>query len=121
MLLYHFLRGANQEFLEVFDQHHSSRLGKNRLKHPTANNKQPLLLPLGPLNHLVRPLRHGSARDVGPGHAVKLKNGRDPRQAGRVLAHGMQDLEVGVLRMHRGVELVVERHQPAAGEHVLRL
>ena len=87
-------------------------------KHPPSNNKQPLLLPLRPLNNLIRALRHDLARDIRARDTIKLKDGGDPSQTGGVLADAVEDLEVGVARVHGRVEVLVERQEPAAGDHV---
>ena len=92
-------------------------IGRQSSKHPPTNNKQPLLLPLRPLDNLIRPLRHDLARDIRPRDTIKLKHRRDPGQTGGVFAHAVEDLEVGVARVHGRVQVLVERHESAAGDH----
>lgn len=90
-------------------------------KNTPTNDEKALLLLLDPANDLVGALRHHAPRDIGAGHAVEFKDGRDPRQAGGVAADAVQDFEVGVAGVDRGMELVVEGHEASAGYEACRV
>jgi hypothetical protein len=81
------------------------------LKHRTADDEDPLLLALHPLDDIVGALGQTGARRVRAGDAVELEVRAGPGEGDVVAADAMDNFEVGVLGVCRGVQVVIEVHE----------
>ena len=77
----------------------------------TTNNKQPFLFLLNPLNNLTRALSKSIPINIRRRNAIQFKDRRYTSKGARRLGHAMMDLDVGVLGVDAGVEVIICGYQ----------